>query len=70
MSQKWYVSHAETITQNIVGLLIGFIILNCFGLTASESVQLQAVIFATSYLRSYVIRRVFNNLEAARGGND
>lgn len=58
--QTWLQSHAETLTQNIVGLLIGFIILKCFGLTASESVQLQAVIFATSYLRSFLIRRFFN----------
>ncbi|CCH57732.1 hypothetical protein A323_gp24 [Acinetobacter phage AP22] len=58
--QTWLQSHAETLTQNIVGLLIGFIILKCFGLSASESVQLQAVIFATSYLRSFLIRRFFN----------
>ena len=64
--QTWLQSHAETLTQNMVGLMIGFIILKCFGLTASESVQLQAVIFATSYLRSYLIRRFFNRFIGAK----
>ena len=64
--QTWLQSHAETLIQNIVGLMIGFIILKCFGLTASESVKLQAVIFATSYLRSYLIRRFFNRLVGAK----
>lgn len=61
--QKWYISHAETITQNVVGLLIGFIILNSFGLSTHESISLQIVIFITSYIRSYFIRRIFNYLE-------
>ena len=64
--QTWLQSHAETLTQNVVGLMIGFIILKCFGMTASESVQLQAVIFATSYLRSYLIRRFFNRFVGAK----
>ena len=58
--QTWLQSHAETLTQNVVGLLIGFIILKFFGLTTSQSVQLQLVFFTTSYLRSYLIRRLFN----------
>lgn len=60
IKQTWLQSHAETLTQNIVGLLIGFIILKCFGLSVTESVQLQAVIFVASYMRSYLIRRFFN----------
>lgn len=63
MSQKWYVSHAETLTQNVVGLLIGFIILKLWGLTTSESVGLQCIMFVVSYIRSYAIRRYFSKRE-------
>ena len=58
--QSWIESHLEQLTQNIVGLLIGFIILTCWGLTPMESVSLQVVIFITSYARGYIIRRLFN----------
>lgn len=58
--QTWMQSHAETLTQNIAGLLIGFIILTCWGLSPSESVSLQVIIFLTSYARGYIIRRLFN----------
>ena len=66
MSQKWYISHAETLTQNVIGLAVGFIILKWWGLSVSESFTLQAVIFITSYLRSYIIRRFFNYLGSAK----
>lgn len=62
MSQKWYISHAETISQNTIGLLVGFIILHIWGLSVTESFGLQAIFFVTSYIRSYVIRRLFNRL--------
>lgn len=58
--QSWLESHLEALTQNVVGLLIGFIILTWWGLSPTESVSLQAVIFVSSYIRSYVIRRLFN----------
>ena len=60
IKQTWLQSHAETMAQNIIGLLIGFIVLKSFGLTAYESMQLQTVFFVTSYLRSFLIRRFFN----------
>jgi hypothetical protein len=60
--QKWYVSHAETLAQNVFGLLIGFLVLQAFGISVSESLQLQAVLFVASYIRSYIIRRTFNSL--------
>lgn len=66
VKQTWIQSHAETMTQNIVGLLIGFVVLKCFGLTAFESFQLQAVFFVTSYLRSFLIRRFFNRYVGAK----
>ena len=61
MNQKWYVSHAEALTQNIVGLLIAFVILKLFGLSTAQSIQIQIVFFFVSYIRSYTIRRIFNN---------
>lgn len=44
MSQKWYISHAETLTQNVLGLVIAFIILKLFGLSTTQSIQIQAVL--------------------------
>lgn len=64
--QSWLESHLEALTQNIVGLLIGFIILTWWGLSPTESVSLQAVIFVSSYIRSYVIRRLFNKFGGER----
>lgn len=66
MSQKWYVSHAEALTQNGAGLVIAFIILKLWGLSTLESVQLQIIFFFSSYIRSYLIRRAFNKLERAK----
>lgn len=55
-------AHLETSVQMVVGLIIGYIILRVFGLTSTESVALQSVIFITSYIRSYTIRRIFAKL--------
>ncbi len=63
MSQKWYLSHAETIAQNVIGLIISFIILSLWGMSPTESIGLQAIFFVTSYIRSYLIRRYFNHIE-------
>ena len=52
--------HLETITQNILGLLVGFTILHLWGLPIGESVALQAVFFVVSYLRSYLVRSFFS----------
>ena len=68
--QKWYVSHAETLAQNIIGLLVGFVILRCFGLDTLESIHLQAVIFVASYVRGYVIRRCFNKWQGGGNGQE
>lgn len=64
--QPWYISHAEALTQNILGLLISFVILTWWGMTPTESVSLQAIFFVTSYIRSYAIRRFFNSLETKK----
>lgn len=55
-------AHLETSVQMVVGLIIGYVILRMFGLTSTQSVALQSVIFVTSYLRSYTIRSIFAKL--------
>ena len=61
--QRWYVSHAETITQNVVGLLLGAIILMVYGIPWSTTGwKMQATFFVVAYVRSYTIRRAFNRL--------
>lgn len=66
MNQKWYISHMEALAQNVVGLMIAFIILKMWGLSTTQSVQLQAIFFFSSYVRSYLIRRLFNRLGATK----
>ena len=57
--QPWYISHAETLTQNVVGLLISFVLLHAFGIPTTKVLAIQVTFFFTSYLRGYVIRRAF-----------
>ena len=65
-SQPWYISHAETLTQNVLGLIISFIILQAFGMTIEQSIQLQLTFFVVSYIRSYLIRRTFERINEKR----
>ena len=52
--------HLEALTQNVVGLLIAFVILRLFGLSTEQSLLIQSVFFVTSYIRSYAIRYLFS----------
>lgn len=61
MKQPWYISHAETLAQNVIGQLCALIILAVYGLPLSHSLGLQAVFFVVAYTRSYIIRRYFAN---------
>ena len=54
--------HIETLTQMIVGLILGYVILRAFGLTNSQSITLQFIFFVVSYARSYTIRLVFKEI--------
>ena len=45
--------HIETLTQMLVGLMLGYVILRAFGLTNSQSITLQFIFFVISYARSY-----------------
>lgn len=62
---KHHLPHIEALTQNIIGMIIAFIILKIFGMSFTESVLLQSIFFITSYIRSYVIRMVFKKIESS-----
>jgi hypothetical protein len=64
MKQSWLQSHAETLTQNMAGLFLAFCVLTFCGVSHSTSFKIQASLFVISYIRSYLIRRVFNNLKS------
>lgn len=59
--QPWYISHAETITQNVVGQLLAFIVFRAFGIGGGFAWRLQLVFFVVAYTRGIVIRRLFNH---------
>lgn len=61
--QPWYISHAETIAQNVVGQIVAFIILHLHGMPVHQSLQLQAEFFVLAYGRGYLIRRIFDRLK-------
>ena len=61
LTNKHY-AHLETITQNILGIIAGLIILRLFNIPFSDSIQLQVIFFVVSYIRSYCVRRVFSKL--------
>ena len=54
--------HIETLTQMLVGLILGYVILRAFGLTNSQSIALQFIFFVVSYARSYTIRWLFKEV--------
>lgn len=62
LNSKERMLHLETLTQNVVGLVIAFIILTLWGLPFIESVALQTIFFITSYVRGYCIRKLFRSL--------
>lgn len=67
MSQRWLASHAETLTQNVVGQLLATVILWWYDIPWTEKGwKLQLTFLVVAYLRGYAIRRVFNALENRR----
>ena len=61
LTNKHY-AHLETITQNILGIIAGLIILRLFNIPFSDSIQLQVIFFVVSYIRSYCVRMIFSKL--------
>ena len=62
MNRQSFELHIETLTQMIVGLILGYVILRMFGLTNSQSITLQIIFFIVSYARSYTIRWVYKEI--------
>ena len=62
LNSKERMIHLETLTQNVVRLVIAFIILTLWGLPFIESVALQTIFFVTSYIRRHCIRKLFRSL--------
>lgn len=60
MKQSWVSVHLETILQNVIGLLISFIVMKAYGVSTETTLLVQITIFICSYIRSYLIRSYFN----------
>jgi uncharacterized membrane protein YGL010W len=60
MKQSWLEVHFETIVQNVLGLLIAFIVMKSFGISTETTVMVQVTMFVLSYIRSYCVRYYFN----------
>lgn len=62
MNKQYMELHIETLTQMLVGLILGYVILRAFGLTNTQSITLQVIFFVVSYVRSYTIRWFFKEV--------
>lgn len=62
--QPWYVSHAETIAQNVVGQILAFVIFWAYGIETATGLQLQIIFLVVAYLRGYAIRRAFDRFNS------
>lgn len=61
--QRWLASHAETITQNVVGQLLAVAILWAYGINwQTTGWKMQLTFFVVAYARGYAIRRIFNKI--------
>jgi len=58
-NQPWYISHAETIAQNVIGQLLYSILMYACGVTMHTAIVLQLGGFGIGYARGYFIRRSF-----------
>jgi hypothetical protein len=59
-NQPWYISHAETIAQNVGGQIIASLILWAYGIDVHTMWQLQVTFLIAAYARGYTIRRWFD----------
>lgn len=60
VKQPWLITHAETITQNVVGQILYFLLMIAMGIPFKVSIPLQIAGFFIAYARSYAIRRFFD----------
>lgn len=67
MKQPWYVSHAETITQNVLGQLLAIVILWVYSIPFwTTGWKLQLTFFVVAYARGYGVRRFFESLKTKK----
>lgn len=67
MKQPWYVSHAETITQNVLGQLLAIVILWVYNIPFwTTGWKLQLTFFVVAYARGYGVRRFFESLKTKK----
>lgn len=52
-------THIESVANAAVGLVVAQVVLWWWGVPMHEAVGLNAVLFGTSYARSYLLRRAF-----------
>jgi hypothetical protein len=62
MSQRLAHSHAEALTNSIVGAALAQAVLWLFGMALAEAVSLNLTMITVSYLRAFVIRRAFERV--------
>jgi len=52
-------AHIESIVQNVFGVFLAQIVLHCFNVPLTNAIWISTVIFFLSYIRTYLIRRLF-----------
>lgn len=53
-------AYAEALAQNVVGLLVAFIVMKLLNVQTDTVLQIQVTLFILSYIRSYYIRKLFH----------
>ncbi len=61
--QSKKVSFYESAVQNILGLIIAFVVFQIAGISVLTSIKIQVTLFFLSFIRSFIVRRVFTNVK-------
>lgn len=59
MSQRAALSHAEAVSNSIIGAGLSQLVLWLFGIPITEALTLNAIMIGVSYARAFVLRRLF-----------
>ena len=60
--KPWALDAIEAAVNTALGLLIGWLILRAFGMGAGKALAAQGAFVAVSYVRSFIVRRVFRRI--------
>lgn len=63
MFDKRKIQIIEALTQNVVGLLVAFVVMRLYGLPLTHTLALQGIFFILSVVRSYLIRLYFSRYD-------